>query len=186
MERIIAKAVSATEKCFLDESISEKKEYTEATMLLGERFSFQVAYHTDGLPVGIDGMWVKVRVEGPASDWVKIQRIESVPVRMPINVGCEDKNFLRTEPGLYPDLLKPYRDGNEIAASKRLQALWVDIYVPEDAEGGRYPLTVTFFDDAHGDLGSCEFVAEVIPAVSQGKIFLFPHESFVSPIPLMP
>ncbi|MBQ4067015.1 MAG: DUF4091 domain-containing protein [Clostridia bacterium] len=165
MERIIAKAVSATEKCFLDESISEKKEYTEATMLLGERFSFQVAYHTDGLPVGIDGMWVKVRVEGPASDWVKIQRIESVPVRMPINVGCEDKNFLRTEPGLYPDLLKPYRDGNEIAASKRLQALWVDIYVPEDAEGGRYPLTVTFFDDAHGDLGSCEFVAEVIPAV---------------------
>ena len=164
MEKIILKTIAETEKCFLDESIDDKKEYKKASMLLGERFSYQIAYVTDGFPLGIDNTWVRVRVEGPAKDWVEVQRVENVPVRMPVTVGCEDNDFLRKEPGLYPDLLKPVTADNEIPASKRLQSLWVDVYVPEDAEGGEYPITVTLYDDAHGDMGSCEFVAEVIPA----------------------
>lgn len=164
MEKIILKTIAETEKCFLDQSIDDKKEYNRASMLLGERFSYQIAYVTDGFPLGIDNTWCRARVEGPAKDWVEIQRVENVPVRMPITVGCEDESFLRKEPGLFPDLLKPITDETEIPASKRLQSLWVDVYVPEDAEGGEYPIKITLYDNDHGDMGSCEFVAEVIPA----------------------
>ncbi len=165
MERIIAKTIAETEKCFIDESINDKKEYTTATMLLGERFSYQIAYVNEGLPVGVENMWCRVRVEGPCADWVTLQRIESIPVRMPATIDCEDQNFLRRTPGLYPDLLRPMTKETELCTAKSLQALWVDVNVPEDAEGGKYPIIVTFYDDAHGDLASCEFVAEVIPAV---------------------
>ena len=125
-ERIIAKTIAETEKCFIDESINDKKEYTTATMLCGERFSYQIAYVNEGLPAGVENLWCRIRVEGPCADWVSVQRVESVPVRMPATIDCEDQNFLRRTPGLYPDLLLPpeiYR-----RCTKRRRA---------DARGGR-------------------------------------------------
>ena len=164
MEKVILKTIAETEKCFLDESINDKKEYTKGSMLLGERFSYQIAMVTDGFPLGIDNTWCRVKVESPIADWVKIQTVENIPVRMPITVDCPDNNFLRREPGLYPDLLKPVTPTTEVAVSKRLQSLWVDIYVPEDAEGGEYPVTVSLYEDSHGTMGECTFTAKVIPA----------------------
>ena len=164
-EKIILKTIAETEKCFIDESIDDKAEYKTATMLLGERFSYQIAYVNEGLPKGIENLWFKVKVEGPIADWVRVQRVENVPVRMPACIDCDDKNFLRREPGLYPDLLKPVAPETEIPSAKSLQSLWVDIFVPEDAEGGTYPVTISFYDKDHGILGSCEFIAEVIPAL---------------------
>ena len=165
MEKVILKTIAETEKCFLDESINDKKEYTKASMLLGERFSYQIAMVTDGYPLGIDNTWCRVKVDSPIADWVKIQRVENIPVRMPLTVDCPDNNFLRREPGLYPDLLMPITPDTEIAVTKRLQSLWVDIYVPEEAEGGEFPINISLWDDAHGTLGTCTFTAEVIPAV---------------------
>lgn len=164
MPNVILKNIAETEKCFLDESINDKKEYLSASMLCGERFSYQVAYIAEGLDKGIEGIWSRIRVDSPIADWVKLQRVEYVPVRMPATIDCDDENFLRRTPGLYPDLLKPVTPETEVSAAKSLQSLWVDIYVPEDAEGGKYPITITFYDNEHGDMGSCTFNAEVIPA----------------------
>ena len=41
---VIFKPIAETEKCFLDEKIGTKALHNKASMLRGERFSFQLAY----------------------------------------------------------------------------------------------------------------------------------------------
>lgn len=165
MPKIILKTIAETEKCFFNDSIDDKKEYTTATMLLGERFSYQVAYIGKEFQEGCDNLWCRVVVDSPIADWVKIQRVEAVPVRLPVVEDCKDENFISKEPGLYPDLLKPVASTNEVPAARKLQSLWIDIFVPEDADGGKYPIKISFVTDDHGTIGECEFTAEVIPAL---------------------
>ena len=166
MPKLIARPIAQTEKCFLDESIYDKKEYTGASMLLGERFSFQVAYCLEGLAPGIDIVWSRIKIESPIKDWISVQTVENVPVRLAVGNECADQDFLRREPGLYPDLLKPFNTDREYAASGRLQSLWIDINVPEEAEGGSYPVKITLYADQEDcEKAEFTFTADVIPAL---------------------
>ena len=44
---ILIKPISALEKCFMDESIDSKRAVCRGEALLGEEFSFEVAYTSD-------------------------------------------------------------------------------------------------------------------------------------------
>ena len=165
MSKLIVRPIAQTEKCFLDESIYDKKEYTEASMLLGERFSYQIAFALEELVAGIDIVWCRMKIESPIADWIKVHTVENVPVRLAVVNECQDQNFLRREPGLYPDLLKPFNTEREFPATGRLQSLWIDINVPEDAKGGKYPVKISFTAQENDFVGAeCTFTAEVIPA----------------------
>ena len=45
--KINVKTLPQTERCFLDERLEDKAEYTSASMLWGERFSLQVGIQLD-------------------------------------------------------------------------------------------------------------------------------------------
>lgn len=165
MPNIIFKTIAETEKCFLDERIETKKEYTEGSMLLGERFSFQLCWQFAEEDKNEQRTIGYLKVESPVSDWVSVQRVDHVPVRMTTNPGVTDENYLRKEPGIYPDLLRPMNERTRITANSALYSAWVDIRVPEDAEGGRYPITFTFVDLEGNTVAECTFTAEVIPAL---------------------
>lgn len=141
MPNIIFKTVAETEKCFLDERIETKKDYTKASMLLGERFSFQLCWQYAECDVNEMRTIGYLKLESPVSDWVSLQRVDHVPVRMTVNPGSGDDNYLRKEPGVYPDLLRPMNEKTRISVCESLYSVWVDIRVPEDAEGGEYPIT---------------------------------------------
>ncbi|MBQ8474669.1 MAG: DUF4091 domain-containing protein [Clostridia bacterium] len=164
---IAFKPVAETEKCFIDESISTKAVYKKGSMLRGERFSFQVAYQDmKALP---DRIIAHIRIESDIKDWVSMQRVEDVSVRYPCSTTCEDRNFLRREPGLYPDILHPITEKNRVFVTNALQSVWVDIRVPEDAEAGEYKIKFVLYNaEPKGEteevLGTCEFTAVVIPA----------------------
>ena len=161
------KTLSECEKCFLDEDISQKAEYKKASMLLGERFSFQIALQDDGLDAGMVKRQTKMTVESPVKDLLCFRRVEQVPVRVPIAPGTNDPDFLRNTPGLYPDLLMPIDEKTILTPSRELQTLWVDVEAPEDFQGGTYPIKFTFSDywDSEKVFGECEFEIEIIPAV---------------------
>lgn len=165
--KVITKVLAETEKCFLDEKIEDKKEYLRASALLGERFSFQVAYVCEGLNTGIANATCRFTVDSPIEEYISVQKIESVPVRMPLNPGVDDGNYLRTEPGLYPDLLKPFdTDNKPFLATRNLQSLWIDVEIPEDLAGGTYPISFKITDFWNGEeLGEASFELEVIPAL---------------------
>lgn len=164
---VVFKPVAETEKCFLDESIATKAVHNKATMLRGERFSFQVAYQD--MKVLPDRIIGHIKVESDIADWVSLQRVEDVSVRYPCSAACEDRNFLRREPGLYPDILRPITEKNRVYVTNALQAVWVDVRVPEDAPAGEHKIKFVLYNgEPKGEemevLGTCEFTATVIPA----------------------
>ena len=162
---VIFKPIAETEKCFLDEKIGTKALHNKASMLRGERFSFQLAYQD--MKMRFDRRIGHIKVEGDIADWVTVQRVECVPVRLPISRACEDMNFLRREPGLFPDLLRPITEKNRVYVTSDLQSVWVDIRVPEDAPAGDHKLTFTLYNGESAEeeiFGVCTFTATVIPA----------------------
>lgn len=165
MPEIIFKTIAETEKCFLDERIETKKDYTEASMLLGERFSFQICWQFAEKDKNEQRTIGYLKMKSPVSDWVSVQRVDHVPVRMTTNPGVTDENYLRREPGIFPDLLRPMNEKTRITANGALYSAWVDIRVPEDAEGGKYPISFAFVDLEGNTVAKCTFTAEVIPAL---------------------
>ncbi len=165
LSTVIFKPIAETEKCFLDEKISTKALHNKASMLRGERFSFQLAYQD--MKMRFDRRIGHIKVEGDIADWVTVQRVECVPVRLPISRACEDMNFLRREPGLFPDLLRPISEKNRVYVTSDLQSVWVDIRVPADAPAGDHKLTFTLYNGESAEeeiFGVCTFTATVIPA----------------------
>lgn len=163
MSNIIMKPIAQTEKCFLDESIHSKADYPKGSMLLGERFSFQLAYQFNNAdPAKKVGF---LSAEGPLADYIHLQQIDSVPVRYPLYFGKDDGAYLRTQPGLYPDLLRPITEKSCIYITKELQAIWVDIRVPENMQGGTYPIHFVLRGWEKEVLAETDFTVEVIPAV---------------------
>ncbi len=70
-------------------------------------------------------------------------------VEVPAYYCCHptvDDNYLRTKPGLYPDLLTDLEDGKIIYAAGHWQSLWVDIEVKEETPSGTHPITIKFFN----------------------------------------
>ena len=95
MSNIIMKPISQTEKCFLDESAHDKADYSKGSALLGERFSFQLAFQFDDAdPVKKAGF---LSIESPITDLIRMQRVDSVPVRYPLYCGKDDGAYLRTQ-----------------------------------------------------------------------------------------
>lgn len=160
------KTISSLEKCFLDEDISSKPEYKKGSALLGERFSFEFCYTDDALEVGRVRRDTRLRVESDLSDFISVKVIESVPVRLPAYPGAGDPDFLRTTPGLYPDLLREINEDTVFCPTSYLGSAWVDVDVPSDVLPGIYPIKLIFTDynDDSVVFGECTFELEVIGA----------------------
>ena len=98
------KLMSALAKVFPGQEPEEDPCCTGFTMLRGETFSFVAAYTCGGGDGGRGNFDAVVRVESPAAEYCRIREIVPVPSLRPVN-SCADSNYLRTQPGMYPDLL---------------------------------------------------------------------------------
>ena len=159
------KCISALEKCFWDEDINQKKEYLNASVLKNDKLSFQICFSSDEeVPGG--KLVCNTVVESEISDYVRLSSVHHVPSLMPVFREWNDDNYLRKEPGLYPDLLIPLSDNPNIyVASKQLNSLWVDIDVPSDAVSGEYDVTVKFKKTDGEEVGACKFTVKICNAV---------------------
>lgn len=159
------KCISALEKCFWDEDINQKKEYLNASVLKNDKLSFQICFSSDEeVPGG--KLVCNTVVESEISDYVRLSSAHHVPSLMPVFREWNDDNYLRKEPGLYPDLLIPLSDNPNIyVASKQLNSLWVDIDVPSDAVSGEYDVTVKFKKTDGEEVGACKFTVKICNAV---------------------
>lgn len=144
---ILMKPVSAMEKCFMDESFDSKKAISTGTALRGEEFCFEIAYTSDE-PGHHPKAVLTLALDSPLADCVTVSKVEQVPVRVPCYNWADD-DYLRKEPGLYPDLLLPAAPGAPVFVTYReLKSLFVAVKVPADCAGGDYPITVRFMAGA--------------------------------------
>ena len=147
-------------KVFSDEEPRYEPECNILTALKNETVSFQVAYSASN-KYTIHG---RVEVESPIKDHIRVRKVVEVPASYCCHIEVDD-NYLRTKPGLYPDLLTDVEDGKIIFVPGHWHSLWIDVEVTEDMEAGEYPIKVKFFDHEGKEVASAENSVTIFDAV---------------------
>lgn len=160
---ILLKPIHSTERCFYDENIGTKAPLTAMTVLRGEQCSFQFACTADTAPGWSNAHPVQWSLDC-ALPWT-LSSVELMPVREPIFQWKLGEPYLRTTPGLYPDLLRRLSPGNPYHVPYgALTSLFCVLDIPEHTAPGVYPVTLTF---TQNDAICAQAVVEVtvLPAV---------------------
>lgn len=142
--KLTVKVLSSLEKCFLDEDLSSHPETTSFIMFHNQRLSFQVAVHRADTAYR-RAPRVSVEVGGELASYVRMRQVTSVPSKYPAIPEWKDDYYLRTEPGLYPDLLQPlHYEGKITLAPLQTESVWLDVELPADVASGIYAIPVCF------------------------------------------
>ena len=147
------RVLSSLCKVFADEELKEES-FRRTSCLLGEVFSFQVAYRSTSLIKGI-----RVEVESELKRYIEVRSVGLVPAEL-TGVAFDD-NVLRTTPGLYPDPLYPLEDG-VIAFPGQWRSVWITLRLPRRGLAGKQRIGLRFVKDGTL-LGRASFALEVIP-----------------------
>lgn len=162
MSGVRIRTVSALEKCFFDDLIDDKAVYESGTALQGERFSYQIALLQTGIPAGGKQV-VHFALESDLSDQIRISRVDSVPSMMPAYPD-HDAYYLRTEPGMYPDLLHPLTaEGRIYLLPDRLSSVWVDVFSDATTAAGPHEIRIRFLTESGEEVGYSVFTLRLIP-----------------------
>ncbi len=146
------KIISSLEKCFTDESISQKPALTAASVMRGEQLSFQLAYIETGAD-RLHAYRASLEIGGPLAQHVTVRRVVNIPSQL-ATYPNDDDNYIRKEPGLYPDLLAPLDYAGRVnIVPKQLRAIWLSFEPSADLPAGTYPITLKLTDEFGEEIG---------------------------------
>ena len=146
------KIISSLEKVFCDQSIDDFKSLSRISALRGERISVQLIFADEGAPSLPVRAFGYLKLEGALAPYVTVREVRQVPVTLPVGNKVDD-NYLRTAPGLYPDLLTELRYGGRVTIITKPTALWLEIDIPESF-CGEDDLRVTL---SYANVNDCAF-----------------------------
>ena len=164
---IQTKIISSLEKVFIDRNIQTYPQLKRLSALRGERINFQIAttYVTKGSPMPYIAPKFMPKLSGELAKYADLRQIMYVPVTFTHHMYGFDDNYLKTEPGLYPDVLRPLYYGGTITFAKDgLNSVWVEINIPKDMTAGVYDFTIEVDGGEFGQTSST-LTVEVIDAV---------------------
>ena len=123
------KLTSSLEKAFIDDNIDKFPTLSALSVLKGERFSVQLLYVDEGPEYSLGVRpFMTLTLGGDLSKYVTVRDVRNVPVDRPVVPGHIDGQYLRTEPGIYPDLLTPLRYGGKVVPGRdKLRSLWIEV-----------------------------------------------------------
>ncbi len=143
---LTTRLVSSMEKCFPDSNIERFPLYNGCSALRGMQTSFQLLYReSDTRGERPHNTILDLTYAGDLVPYMRVRAVEYIPSLMPVYPGKEDDNYLRTAPGLYPDLLREmHYHGRTPKVPGQSRALWFDITVPADAPltAGKHTLEI--------------------------------------------
>lgn len=166
------KIISSLEKCFLDEMILDKRELSDISMLKNERYSFQICYDTIE-KIDCTNNTFQIQVESPLLPYISMYKVQNIPSVFPCYPNATDDNYLRTQPGLYPDLLEPIDSNSRLAAKTALQAVWVEIEPRGEMAAGTYPITFAFIEEENGEVARLSTQVEIVDAQLPAQELIF-------------
>lgn len=149
---MLTRFVSSLEKCFLEDDIKSFEKLKNLKLYKNETASFQWAYfREDMIPSWVDFRNVKYESDIPAK--ITLRTVESVPNQIPYSQWATEEEsladgYLRTKPGLYPDVLYPLTHNGKIPViGGQLHTVWVDIEPYDDIKSGNYSITLKIEDE---------------------------------------
>ncbi len=165
------KLVSCLEKCFLDQTPDDFAAIDRLRMYRNEQASLQVLVY-DGAEVGEACSWFTVEVDGELANCVTVRMVESVPNYLPAystpaTLRKCDAHFVRTTPGLYPDMLMSATHGGRFPIiNQQLHPLWVDFKPNDTVAAGTYPTVIRLRRVTNGEvLAEQPIELTVLPAL---------------------
>ena len=136
---LITKITSSLENCFLDSDFESFQEIKQISALKNERISFQILCALSADDGALRRLY-DLQISGDLAEYVTVREVISVPVTMPVVLPANSDNYLRTAPGLYPDLLSPLRYSNKVSVmARKLCSLWIELDLRPEfrAQGGK-------------------------------------------------
>lgn len=158
-----SKLISSLEKVFIDDDINSFPVTDRITCLMGERFSFQIAYIDEGPEYTFPWRpFVNLTLGGSLGKHANVRDVRNLPVDRPVNPEKYDSQYLRTTPGIYPDILTPLRYGGKVVPGRdKLRTIWIEVEPDGDISGSQ-DLTLTL---SYEDVNITHTVAvNIIPA----------------------
>ena len=143
---LLTKITSSLENCFLDSKIEEFERLESLSVLKNERLSFQLLCTLDDNDPAIRRLY-NLSMCGELAKYATIREVRSLPVTIPVVTAADCDNYLRSTPGLYPDLLSPLRYNDKVSVIKKnLLSLWIEIDLrnAENVTAGRSELNFAF------------------------------------------
>ena len=140
------------EKVFPDRRPKEWAEEEKLCILKGETPALQLVYYRK--PGGRYPAPPRFRcdVKGfPAT--VRLREVELAPSAFPCFEQVDD-NYLTTQPGLFPDILKPCPDGWFTPRAGQYRALWIDFPDTSQVPAGEYRVEITLTPETEGTRGN--------------------------------
>ena len=147
------KLVDSLEKVFpLDEPRRQLENETEST-LINEIYSFQVAYIAN-----FEKQNFCLEAQGSGCE-IKLYNVGLVPSELPAYPEHDD-GYIKTEPGLYPDVLYPINKNDTLFAQPNFwRAIWVECM----SQKAGTCHTIIKFKDSNGELlTECEKTFEIM------------------------
>ena len=149
---IRTKIISSLEKPFIDEKIDKFDRLEKISALRGETVRFQIIYDNENGSYDIFTSLLRITPKDSLADFVTIRNVRHMPIDMPYHRELTE-DYIRTTPGLFPDLLEPLSNGGRIRYAKDyLAAVWVDLEIPSDFKAGEYTLAFEIKQDTE-DIG---------------------------------
>ncbi|MEO7587141.1 MAG: DUF4091 domain-containing protein [Arachnia sp.] len=136
----------------------------------GQRVSFQIAVLPPTVedPAAVPAVVVDVTSSSPVE--TVVHAVELVPNDLPAPEDADD-GYLRTAPGLFPDLLRPVDGAPVPMVMGQWRSAWVDVTIPDDTDGGDVVVDVSLRLDTTGEVIATHcvtvlVVADTLPALS--------------------
>lgn len=144
---IRTRLVSSLEKPFLEDNILQFKELKKIRILKNERASFQLLYTKYDVSDRNIRVFLKPVIKSELTEYITMRTLVNVPSTLAAYPDRLDTNYLKTTPGLYPDLLQPVHNKGDISVFyNQLRSLWFELDVNGKVEAGTYPITIELYD----------------------------------------
>ena len=137
--------ISSLDKVFLDTRIDTLEPQRSASTYRNSTFSFQIAM-TETACDAAHRRFVSLSFDGIEQSALDLRTVELIPSYMPAYPTRYDTAYVRTEPGLYPDLLQPLQmEGRVPCVMGQTRTVWVDIDASA-LEDGKHDIKVNIID----------------------------------------
>lgn len=137
------KIISSLDKVFLDDRINKFRSVSKVSMLRNQRLSLQLAFTHNEIDRQGSRIWAKPVIKGDLAECASIRIVALIPSSMPIYQERHDTNYLRYEPGLYPDLLQPLHNGGMVpVVANQTRSIWIEFDPQGKIQAGVYPTEI--------------------------------------------
>ncbi len=166
------KAVSSLEKVLMTDNFYGFDQLRTIKAARGERVSFQVLIKN--LYEKRRKVYANVWVGDEFKKYARVSRVGHVPVRLATYIQRSDDNYLSKDPGLYPDVLYPITEKDDIPCEiYNATSVMVTIDLPKNIKSGKHTIEVFAKDNKTEQTQSVKVTLDVKKTVMPKNDLIF-------------